>query len=1392
MKKILFFFIFYSFLLTSQAQTNIVIGTGGSTSNGSINDPIDDYFKYMRYQTVYTAAELSAAGMIAYNEITALGFSVSQASGALTNYTIRIGHTSETNAAANINTTLTTVRNAASYTPQVKNTNEFDMLTFNTNFVWNGSDNIVIDICTGLNPYESPHGGVRVHTLTNGSRFSRTDLSDQCSVNTNSINSYRPQVQFTYLATTCTTPTALGIGSVTNNSASASFTSGGSAFIVEYGVAGFTPGSNGNAGVGGTVVSGSASPIALTGLTSNTTYDVYVRQDCSGSGNGYSNNSSKVTFTTLCDAITTYPFTEGFNSASLPACWYASEGSPGATQHWQTVTADGNNGAGASAEGSHFLRMNYYLASASYNPYYLKSVPFNLGATAKRAKFSIWMGYYSGPNNLKFEISTDGGLSWTTLSTFTNNPANYHYSSPWISKTVDLSAYSNQTVIFRLNATSNYGENYCNIGFDDFRVEEKPPCTIPTALGIGSITTTSALASFTSSGSAFIVEYGAAGFTPGTDGNAGVGGTIVTGSTSPIVLTGLTSNTTYDVYVRQDCTGDANGYSLNSSKATFTTLCTTQGDEVSYGNDLWRGYVYTWTGSPSFNSANYKGYVTENEQFDRDNALGAIAGLTTNLCLPIPSDGYTVRYKMIKNFSAGYYKFSVGGDDGVRLSVDGGNTWLVNVWNDQSYTIYTSSTVFLNGSTNLILEYYENTGDSRISFSYTIPCSTPTAFNIGSITATSASASFTSGGSAFIIEYGAAGFTPGTNGSAGVGGTVVTGTASPIALSGLTNNTTYDVYVRQDCTGDANGYSLNSSKATFTTLCTPQGDEVSYGNDSWKGYVYTWTGSPSFNSSNYKGYVTENEQFDRDNGGGAIAGLTSNLCPPIPSNGYTVRYKMTKNFPAGYYKFSVGGDDGVRLSVDGGNTWLVNEWIIQSYAIFTSSLVYLNGSTNLVFEYFENDGDSRISFSYTIPCSTPTTLSIGSITNSSASASFTSSGNAFIVEYGAAGFTPGTNGSAGVGGTIVTGTASPIELTGLTGNTTYDVYVRQDCSGSGNGYSVNSSKATFTTACDAINTYPFTEGFNNASLPACWFAYEGSPGAWEHWQPAIADANGAGSSAEGSHFLRMYYLGAHSDYNPYYLKSVAFNLGATAKRAKFSIWMGANSGTNNLKFEISTDSGSTWTTLSTYTANPANNNANAPWENKIVNLSAYTNQTVLFRLNATKIFSIGYTNIGFDNFRVEEIPPCTTPTALSIGSITTTSASLSFTGVGSAFIVEYGAVGFTPGTDNNPGVGGTVVTGTASPIALTGLTGNTTYDVYVRQDCTSDVNGYSTNSSKTTFTTACDAINTYPFTEGFNNASLPACWSVSEGSPGATQHWEPVTTDNGNGAEAIAEGSHFF
>jgi len=77
---------------------------------------------------------------------------------------------------------------------------------------------------------------------------------------------------------------------------------------------------------------------------------------------------------------------------------------------------------------------------------------------------------------------------------------------------------------------------------------------------------------------------------------------------------------------------------------------------------------------------------------------------------------------MTKNFAPGNYSFQVGGDDGYRLSFDGGATFPISKWNDQSYAT-TTGTYYLSGTTNLVLEYYEQGGLSRVSFSYGI-CST--------------------------------------------------------------------------------------------------------------------------------------------------------------------------------------------------------------------------------------------------------------------------------------------------------------------------------------------------------------------------------------------------------------------------------------------------------------------------------------------------------------------------------------------------------------------------------------------------------------------------------------------------------------------------------------------
>jgi len=74
-----------------QAQTYTVEPTGGTAgnTNGTGSDPVDDYFKYMRYQVVYTAAELSASGLVGGSTITAVGWNVTQLPGTLSNYTIK-------------------------------------------------------------------------------------------------------------------------------------------------------------------------------------------------------------------------------------------------------------------------------------------------------------------------------------------------------------------------------------------------------------------------------------------------------------------------------------------------------------------------------------------------------------------------------------------------------------------------------------------------------------------------------------------------------------------------------------------------------------------------------------------------------------------------------------------------------------------------------------------------------------------------------------------------------------------------------------------------------------------------------------------------------------------------------------------------------------------------------------------------------------------------------------------------------------------------------------------------------------------------------------------------------------------------------------------------------
>lgn len=148
--------------------------------------------------------------------------------------------------------------------------------------------------------------------------------------------------------------------------------------------------------------------------------------------------------------------------------------------------------------------------------------------------------------------------------------------------------------------------------------------------------------------------------------------------------------------------------------------------------------------------------------------------------------------------------------------------------------------------------------------------------------------------------------------------------------------------------------------------CTPLGDETTFGiNDTWIGYVYD-----NMDFTGYVGYVNEgtpgNPNFNEGFGGSDVMYAT-NGCSIFTAT-YSVRYKLRKTFTPATYDITVGGDDGYRLSIDGGATWVIDRWFDQGYNTFTAT-VTLSGSTDLVLEFYENGGGNQVSFDVAPSCS---------------------------------------------------------------------------------------------------------------------------------------------------------------------------------------------------------------------------------------------------------------------------------------------------------------------------------------------------------------------------------------------------------------------------------------
>ncbi|NCA86019.1 MAG: T9SS type A sorting domain-containing protein [Clostridia bacterium] len=199
----------------------------------------------------------------------------------------------------------------------------------------------------------------------------------------------------------CIEPINLTVSGITNNTADLGWTVQGNetTWDIVYGEPGFDPLTAGTTVAGITV-----NPYTLTGLTSASTYEFYVRADCGAKA--VSAWSGPVAFTTLCDAFD-LPFVENFDGAvagTFPLCW----GKSGlATTNWSISNTA--NALGTAPE----LKFGY---SPSFTGEALAISPVinTTGETSVAIEFKHFFDYYAVPFTFGMKTTSDG-VTWNTV-----------------------------------------------------------------------------------------------------------------------------------------------------------------------------------------------------------------------------------------------------------------------------------------------------------------------------------------------------------------------------------------------------------------------------------------------------------------------------------------------------------------------------------------------------------------------------------------------------------------------------------------------------------------------------------------------------------------------------------------------------------------------------------------------------------------------------------------------------------------------------------------------------------------------------------------------------------------------------------------------------------------
>lgn len=1212
-------------------------------------------------------------------------------------------------------------------------------------------------------------------------------------------------VAYHSLAPVCTPPNSLSASNITANSADLGWTATGSEtqWDIEYGAQGFTQ------GAGTTVTGVTSNPYNLTGLSANTAYDFYVRADCGGSGT--SAWAGPFSFSTLCNAFTA-PYTESFNTTSIPSCWSQSAttggpwtfGTPGFL--WNTSGCSpapsdntGNSGNYAAMDHSStdvgvILEMFDVDVSALSTPY-LEFYFFMCGT-----------GY--SPVNI-LHIEAYDGTSWNNVATLQQG------TSGWESFGYDLSTHTYSTNLVRIRFRTESGGSgsdfYGDVALDDISIKEAPSCIAPSNLGASNLTTTSADLNWTAGGTEtqWDIEYGAAGFTQGA-------GTTISGvTTNPYTLSGLSANTSYEYYVRADC-GAGNGTSSWAGPYSFLTPCNAFTAPYSQNFDgttapavdaCWNvintvNFARLQTdATPLGTSANSSPNAVEFYNYTGTNPTDQI------LVSPMFSD--LDNTKRIKVY---LYDYSNTSDMIVGTMSDPTNaatftpfdtiteadmdddTWEEFIISFASYTGTDKYVAFAHGM-NTTFDYIH-----LDDFVYEdIPsCPDPTLLMGSNITSSSVDLDWTenAGATAWQVSYGASGTTA-------MAGTKVLAGTKPYTLSGLMDNSTYDIYLRSICApGDTSPW---TGPLSITTLCNAFVAPWTENFDNGGAIPSCWNqGSGNSENWNFGTSAQYGPTSDNTSGSGYFAWIddssphntsTTLESPSIDLSALTVpilRFYLWSENHGNTTTFLL------HVDVDNGSGWVLDStldventsWELQSldFSAYAGQTIRVRFRGEEVGTGFQKDiAIDDVSIIEAPNCPAPSSLTASNIAATAADLSWTAGGSetAWDIEWGTKGFTA-------TGTPSVSGVTNPYSLTGLTGATAYEYYVRAACGGT-DGNSTWAGPFEFTTALPSPRTTNCTSGFASAVLSQEWDAQNGwtatpsfgSGGTSRRWNIRSGGTTSGSTGPSGAHSgsTYVYFETSSGSGTVGTLVSPAVDLTGSVNFAELSFWLHAYGATiGTLEVGVGTSASGPFTTLLTSSTEQQSDELD-PWVNVGVNLDAYVGQTIYLEFKYT--MGASFTgDLALDLIEVNTCVSCPAPSAFTTDTIQITEATLSWTENGSAttWLVEHGPSGFTPGS-------GTEVSTGSNPYTITGLTDNTAYDVYLRSYC--GVGDTSTRVGPLSFTTLCALVNTFPYTQTFdgltaNNGSVSCsttdnlgdCWS-NEGNTD-DKDWIPRSVGTGS------------